>query len=70
MSSMRSDRSRVARIPLLVAALLFLGGVSATLAIYFAFLSDLPDLRSVADYRLYYAGRHLDRYTVTHALDD
>jgi penicillin-binding protein 1A len=58
---MRSDRSRVARIPLLVAALLFLGGVGATLAVYFAFLSDLPDLRSVADYRPPLASHVFDR---------
>ncbi len=61
MSSMRSHRSRVARIPLLVAALLFLGGVGATLAFYFAFLSDLPDLRSVADYRPPLASQVFDR---------
>ncbi|HEY5657159.1 MAG TPA: PBP1A family penicillin-binding protein [Myxococcota bacterium] len=61
MSSMRSGRSRVARLPLLVAGLLFLGGVGATLALYFAFLIDLPDLRSVADYRPPLASYVFDR---------
>jgi penicillin-binding protein 1A len=58
---MRSGRSRVARIPLVVAALLFLGGAGATLAFYLAFLSDLPDLRSVADYRPPLASQVFDR---------
>jgi penicillin-binding protein 1A len=58
---MRSGRSRVALIPLLAAGLLFLGGVGGTLAFYFAFLSDLPDLHSVADYRPPLASYVFDR---------
>jgi penicillin-binding protein 1A len=44
-------RRRILRLLVLSAALLVLGGVAAMMAVYFAFLRDLPDLRSVTDYR-------------------
>src|SRR3990172_3851863 len=47
----RSSGRRVLRLLLASMALLVLGGVAAMLAVYFAFLRDLPDLRTVADYR-------------------
>jgi penicillin-binding protein 1A len=43
-------------------ALLVLGGVAAMLAVYFAFLRDLPDLRTVADYRPSLASVVVDRH--------
>ena len=47
----RSRGPRFLRLLMLSAALLVLGGAAAMMAVYFAFLRDLPDLRSVSDYR-------------------
>jgi penicillin-binding protein 1A len=58
---MRSGRSRVASIPLLAAGLLVLGGLGGAAAFYFAFLRDLPDFRSIAEYRPPLSSRVFDR---------
>lgn len=57
----RSSGRRVLRLLLASTALLLFGGVAAMLAVYFAFLRDLPDLRTVADYRPPLASVVLDR---------
>jgi penicillin-binding protein 1A len=57
----RSSGRRLFRLLLASAALLVLGGVAAMMAVYFAFLRDLPDLHTVADYRPPLASVVLDR---------
>jgi penicillin-binding protein 1A len=51
MTSQRSRRSRWMRILLAAAGLLFLGGAGALAGLYFVLLRDLPDLKSIDDYR-------------------
>jgi penicillin-binding protein 1A len=47
---------------LVSATLLVAGGLAAMLAVYFAFLRDLPDLRTIADYRPPLASVVVDRH--------
>jgi len=57
----RSGGRRWLRLLLASLALLVLGGVAAMSAVYFAFLRDLPDLRTIADYRPSLASVVVDR---------
>ncbi|HEX5068239.1 MAG TPA: PBP1A family penicillin-binding protein [Myxococcota bacterium] len=58
----RSSGRRFLRLVLVSAALLVAGGLAAMLAVYFAFLRDLPDLRTIADYRPPLASVVVDRH--------
>jgi penicillin-binding protein 1A len=58
----RSGGRRFLRLLLVSTALLVVGGLAAMLAVYFAFLRDLPDLRTVADYRPPLASVVVDRH--------
>ncbi|HVH19430.1 MAG TPA: transglycosylase domain-containing protein, partial [Myxococcota bacterium] len=58
----RSSGGRFLRLLLVSTALLVVGGLAAMLAVYFAFLRDLPDLRTVADYRPPLASVVVDRH--------
>jgi penicillin-binding protein 1A len=58
----RSGGRRWLRLLLASLALLVLGGVAAMTAVYFAFLRDLPDLRTIADYRPSLASVVVDRH--------
>jgi penicillin-binding protein 1A len=58
---MQRRRSRTARILVALGLLAGLGGVAGWLAVYAAFLRDLPDLRSLHDYRPLLTSRVLDR---------
>ena len=54
-------RSRALKLLLASAGLLVVAGIGGAIAFYFAFLRDLPDLRTVEDYRPPIASRVLDR---------
>jgi penicillin-binding protein 1A len=58
----RSRGLRFLRLLMLSAALLVFGGAAAMMAVYFAFLRDLPDLRNVSDYRPPVVSVVLDRH--------
>ena len=55
-------RSRGFKFLLVVLGLLGLGGVGAVAAFYWTFLRDLPDLRTIQDYRPPLASHVLDRH--------
>jgi len=58
---MAQARSRVARLLLLLGGLALLGGGAAAAGVYWTFLRDLPDLRSLEDYEPRLASRVYDR---------
>ena len=54
--------SRALRFLLVAGGLLALAGVGAAIGVYFVFLRDLPDLRTLDDYRPALASRVVDRH--------